>query len=138
MPFLAIVKWISSSSSNLTGLRYSHEADSRGQPILFPSHSVATLVPNDRRNSCSADSINTKNRAKWTMPAMSVSENSIRRLVRYSCGMVESFEFPIEMENTDLFSHSYTQLPCCFLCDFRPRLKREDLLIVGVGIVVTT
>lgn len=84
VPFLDIQSRMSTSSSNRSGLRYSQEAVSRGHPILFPSHSVATLVPKLRRNSCSADSIKIKNLEKWTMPAISVSENSIFRFVRYS------------------------------------------------------
>ena len=32
---------------------------------------------------------------KWTMPAISVSENSIRRFVWYSCGMVDVTQSPV-------------------------------------------
>ena len=79
---------MSTSSSNRSGFKYSHEAASRGHPILSPFHSVATLVPKLRRNSCSAVSIKTKKRVKWTIPAMSVSTNSILRLVLYSVCML--------------------------------------------------
>src|SRR5437763_2865340 len=43
---------------------------------------MATDRPRVRRNSTSADSMKRKKLAKWTMPAMSVSANSMRRVVR--------------------------------------------------------
>ena len=43
---------------------------------------ITTLSPRLRRNSCSTDSSIVKNAEKCIMPAMSVSRNSTRRVVR--------------------------------------------------------
>src|SRR5438552_19169213 len=78
---------MSTMSSKRTGLVKSQEAATRGKPSRTPPSVQATERPIERRNSCSANSMKRKKLLKWTMPAMSVSQNSTRREVRNGAGI---------------------------------------------------
>jgi hypothetical protein len=80
VPILAIDTSIVSTSSNRAALKYSQLAETLGQVRCKPfSNGCITDRPRWRSMSCSADSIIGKNAEKCTIPAASVSRNSIRR-----------------------------------------------------------
>ena len=78
---------MSTISSKRSGLRYSHDVFTRGQPMVALPSCAWMLKPSERKNACSAFSIMRKKFAKWTMPAMSVSANSTRWERVNSCGI---------------------------------------------------
>src|SRR5947207_2533953 len=83
MPIFSTCTVTSIMSRNRAGLKKSHEADTRGNPNHLPSSlRIDTDSPSDCKRSTSADSMNRKKLEKCTMPAVSVSTNSMRRVVR--------------------------------------------------------
>src|SRR5205814_8541248 len=76
----------STSSSNCTGPKNSHDVLTRGQPTCIPSCCIETLRPTERKKPCSTSSIIRKKLEKCAIPAMSVSANWMRRRMENDVG----------------------------------------------------